>query len=301
LLIAQLRDRLNSLANPDGSWSWTPDGPPATEPTALAVLALAADNPRDSHARRAADLLRSLQRPDGSISPGIGSVPGRDGPGWPTALAILAWQATATQAASRTRALNWLKLAQGKPEPNQIGQAIGHDMSLLGWSWAAGTHAWVEPTALAILALRRDGLERHPRVRAGLDLLRDRAIASGGWNYGNRLVLNRPQRPQPAPTALALLALAGTDHARPSQLIPPALDWLRKSLPTLRAGYSLGWSLLALRAWGVLATIDGACMTASAKHALRRPDPASALALLILAAHPDGLSPLLTQNDGVKT
>jgi hypothetical protein len=296
-----LRDRLLGLANPDGAWPWAPGGPSATEPTALAALALAVDEPgHEAHTRRACDVLVSTQRRDGSL--GLGE--GRGGPGWPTSLAILAWSASGTHPGPRARAVSWLLREKGKPEPKQVGQAIGHDTSLVGWSWTSETHPWVEPTALAILALRREGRGGHPRVRQGVDLLFDRAIASGGWNYGNRLVFDRPQRPQPAPTALALLAVAGTDGGRSPDRIEPALTWLQHSIVTLRAGASLGWSLLALRAWGRSNTTEGpetdrledALIHAAAQHALHRPDPASALALLLLAVNRSGPGVFLDRN-----
>ena len=56
---------------------------------------------------------------------------------------------------------------------------LGHDPTLTGWPWVGGTHSWVEPTSLAVLALRREGLGKHPRVEEGLKVIRDRAIVSG--------------------------------------------------------------------------------------------------------------------------
>ena len=52
------------------------------------------------------------------------------------------------------------------------------------------------------------GLADHPRVKAGIKLILDRALDAGGWNYGNKSVFGTELRPQPGPTGLALLALA---------------------------------------------------------------------------------------------
>ena len=98
------------------------------------------------------------------------------------------------------------------PPPGAPERTVGHDTTLIGWPWVADTHSWLEPTAMTILALCRDGRADHPRVRAGLRLIRDRAIAAGGWNYGNNIAFGRDLRPQPAPTGLALLALARVDQ-----------------------------------------------------------------------------------------
>ena len=84
---------------------------------------------------------------------------------------------------------------------------IGHDSTLVGWPWVDGTHSWLEPTALAILALCREGLGDHPRVAAGIALILDRALEDGGWNYGGKAVFGRSAAPS-----------ARTDGARASGL-----------------------------------------------------------------------------------
>ena len=111
-------------------------------------------------------------------------------------------------------------------------RTVGHDTAIVGWPWVADTHSWLEPTAVAILALRREGKVDHPRVREGLRLIRDRAIPTGGWNYGNNVAFGRDLRPQPAPTGLALLALAGIDDR--SEVVERAVGYLQESLPSTR-------------------------------------------------------------------
>ena len=95
---------------------------------------------------------------------------------------------------------------------------------------------------MAVLALSRAGLAEHPRVQEGLRLIRDRAVRSGGWNYGNKAVFGRPLRPQPAPTGLALLTLAGIDE-RGGDRSRRAIGYLREALPGVRASASLGWGV----------------------------------------------------------
>ena len=61
----------------------------------------------------------------------------------------------------------------------QRGRAATRARAMIARSSAgpgsSGTHSWVEPTALAVLALRREGLGSHARVQEGVRLLRDRA------------------------------------------------------------------------------------------------------------------------------
>src|SRR5262249_9989037 len=128
-----------------------------------------------------------------------------------TAYSLLLWTILEHHTNPRRRAATWLLAEKGQPIPSEAaseGSIVGHDPSLIGWPWIDGTHSWMEPTALAILALGREGLAAHARVAEGVRLLYDRALPHGGWNYGNRSVFGRELRPQPGPTGLALLALA---------------------------------------------------------------------------------------------
>jgi hypothetical protein len=159
---------------------------------------------------------------------------------------------------------------------------IGHDSSLAGWPWVAGTHSWLEPTALAILALCREGQRDHPRVSAGIELILDREIKAGGWNYGNKVVFGHDLRPQPGPTGVVLLALAA--RGEQSTAVARALSYLRKSLPNLRAGVSLGWGLLGLRAHRALPPESATWLRESFERCTGRPDACMSLAVLLLAS-----------------
>ena len=149
------------------------------------------------------------------------------------------------------RAARWLLGIKGRatPRSDDPEHIVGHDTTLVGWPWVADTHSWLEPTALAVLALGRAGLGEHPRVVEGLRLIRDRAVDTGGWNCGNKATFGRALRPQPAPTGLALLTLAQTPGEPRSPLVDRAIRYLTATLPGVRAAWSLGWGLLGLRAW----------------------------------------------------
>jgi hypothetical protein len=190
------------------------------------------------------------------------------------------------------RAVRWLLDAKGRalPRSEDPGGVAGHDTTLIGWPWVADTHSWLEPTALAVLALGAAGKGGHPRVEEGLRLIRDRAVESGGWNYGNRSVFGRNLRAQPGPTGVALLALAGTGPR--TEEIDRAVAYLRKSLPTVRAAASLGWGLIGLRAWGADPPEADAWLAEAHHDVAGRHDAAPRLAYLLLAAAPRTLAVL---------
>jgi hypothetical protein len=157
---------------------------------------------------------------------------------------------------------------------------------LVGWPWVDGTHSWLEPTATAVLALRVVGLGSHPRSVEGLRLIRDRAIDSGGWNYGNKSAFGHALRPQPAPTGMCLLALPRED-AR-TEAVDRAIRYLHETLPGIRACASLGWGLLGLRAWNAAPVEADRWLAEAFQHASGRPDAAPKLALLLLAGGEHG-------------
>ena len=196
---------------------------------------------------------------------------------------------------ARERALQWLLLQKGLALPRTPENP--QDTMIEGWPWITSTHSWLEPTACAVLALRREGHLEHVRAADGLRLIRDRAILTssgvGGWNYGNKGMLGTVLRPQPAPTGLALLALAGLEQ-RDSPIVTQACAYLLKILPETRAPMSLGWGLLGLRAWGAWPREASAWLDAAARPVLEQPgqDTPIRLAHLLLPAGDQILSVL---------
>lgn len=293
--IERAQRELRERQGPSGAWAYRDGGSPAVEPTALAGLGLIASASvrqaaRDPSAtsgvpaavRRAGAWLVEIQREDGAIP----AVPGSPAPGWATPHAMLLWGRLEGFEDRRRRAREWLVTVSGQPvRPSPADRAVlGHDPNLIGWPWVAGTHSWLEPTAMAVLALGREGWRDHPRVRRGVSLIVDRAIPGGGWNYGNRIVFGQALRPQPGPTGIALLALAGL--APPGcPAIAPALEYLRTALPSTRAAASLGWGVLGLKAHGTCPPEAGAWLEAAYEHCSGRTDATVGLGLLLLAAH----------------
>jgi hypothetical protein len=274
---------LIGLRNADGSWGYRRGAPGCTEPTALAALALGTTGAEAGAARVTAGWLATLQRPDGSLGLSVS----QPTPGWMTPYALLLWEATGTHSEQARRAADSLLRLRGAviPKRDDPNHVVGHDTTIVGWPWVSGTHSWLEPTALAVLALGRAGRGDHPRVREGMRLIRDRAVAGGGWNYGNTAVFGRALRPQPAPTGLALLALAGTEV--PAGTIDAAIAYLLRALPELRAPASLGWGLIGLAAWGVVPDQSSGWLEESFQAVSGRVDAASKLEPLLLAAAPE--------------
>ena len=280
------RELLRLRAGTTG-WGYRAGTPACVEPTVLASLGLLAtqsetsdDGTVDRSIAASADWLAKLQRPDGSL----GLSESRPTPGWTTPYAILLWRALGAHEDRRRRAVAWLLEQAGEsiPAADDPDHIVGHDTMLVGWPWVAQTHSWLEPTALAVLALRGEGLGDHPRVEEGLRLIRDRAIRTGGWNYGNKSAFGHDLRPQPAPTGLALLTLASVEKR--SALIDRAIDYLRAALPGVRASASLGWGLIGLRAWGQRPVDASSWLAEASGRASGRADASPRLAHLLLAA-----------------
>jgi hypothetical protein len=206
-------------------------------------------------------------------------------PGWATPHAMLLWTRLDGFEVRRRRARDWLVSVQDPPIVYSAKDraAIGHDPNLVGWPWVAGTHSWLEPTAMAVIALCGEGCRDHPRVRRGLNLIDNRAIPGGGWNYGNNVVFGRVLRPQPGPTGMALLALAARGP-RDCAVVPPALDYLRQSLPAIRAAASVGWGVLGLRAYHACPPEAASWLEQAYERCTGRPDATIGLSLLLLAA-----------------
>ena len=288
--ISQLQDELLRMPRRTAGWSYRPDGEPYVEPTALVALALAASAtepegaPAARGAAQAAGWLATSQQADGAL----GLSPTLTRPRWTTSLGVLAWGAAGGFEAARQKGLDWLLATQGETRRSSVGTPVGHDPQIPGWPWVEGTQSWLEPTALAVLALRSAGLNDHPRTRDGQRLICNRAVRTGGWNYGNSTVFGADLRPQPLPTGLALLALAG-DHDSDDPLVARGCAYLEDILPTTHAPESLCWGTLALSAWERRPGWADDQLAAAHRSASKRSDSVVQLAALLLAAGPRSL------------
>lgn len=244
-------ETLAQQAHPEGGWGYAPGQPAQLEPTGLGLLALSLDAPRHAETiTRARKLLEQAARPDGSYR----VLRGRDEAIWPTSLVLFVKTALGDSDVRQTAGY-LLGLSGRVPENPEAGEMHDIDMKLAGWPWAEKNFSWVEPTSWAVLALRALGQEAQPRVQEGMKMLLDRAMDTGGINYGNRKVLDKLTDPIPGPTALMLLALQGQSHPR----LDAAVGYLLQQLDTDDLDH-LCWSRLALDLYrhlpGVMAAID---------------------------------------------
>jgi hypothetical protein len=218
---------------------------PMTEPTALAGLALVAHG-RIKLAQFAGTWLANQQAAGGSI----GISPTRPAPCWPTSLAILLWRAIQSATGSDAynesieRAVQWTLAQRGRTQKRGI--SAQHDSTLVGWSWAANTHSWIEPTAMFVLALTAAGQRDHARTREAVRLISDRLLPAGGCNYGNTIVLGQTLLPHVQPTGLAMMALADEPQRVPQ--VELSLNFLQRELCADTTTSSLCYGLLGLAA-----------------------------------------------------
>lgn len=276
-----LEEALGGLAA-SASWGYHRDAVSATEPAAYAALALMAHS-RHEAAVRPLDWLTRQQGPEGPV----GVEEAQSSPHWGTGLAVLAWQvAQADQrtpgqyAAAADRAVAWMLQSRGMAI--ERGDWSGHDTTLRGWPWVEGTHSWLEPTAINLLALEKSGHGDHPRAREAARMLVDRLLPSGGCNYGNTVVFGQELRAHLQPTGMCLWALAGRNDVAPR--VAATIAYLERELTAATPTASLCYSLLGLAAWQRVPAQADEWLAAAAGRTLSRDPSSYKLALLALAA-----------------
>jgi hypothetical protein len=236
--------------NPDGGWGYEPGRASVVEPAAFCALALHALG-EGREAERGLAYLRSCQKGTGAVGAGPRDPDGN----WMAYAALLAFHALGA-GPERRKLADWIlgfEDASGaftKEQVASIKARFRYDVSIRGWPWTPGTTAWVEPTALFILALRRAGVPAADgRIRSGIDLILDRAVPSGGWNFGNPFSSSFELEASTMSTALALCALgaAGVPESRPE--IRAGIRFMARILSGDVSTASLAWTLLALKGY----------------------------------------------------
>lgn len=244
---SQLLDQLSQAQNVDGGWSYQ-QGSSWTEPTAFALLALAAHSATRASCLRACAWLRNHQRSDGGWPPH----PATDVSTWVTSLALLALPEDALPSARRRGALDWM-LHQLKPEPSPLERFIFRAARLTepqapgGSPWFPGTAAWIGPTAFSAIALTAAARRDHdPKLlfaaRQAKHYLLATRCEDHGWNHGGSKYRSQNAESYPEMTGLALLALDGV----PSSELTRSLARAEAFLAAPGSSEALSWLELGL-------------------------------------------------------
>lgn len=247
-------DFLLRVQNADGGWGYFPGKQSWMEPTVYAMLALQGCTEGRSAVDRAWRLLLSWQTPDGSWRPGTAVQEGT----WVTALGVLAACGRNSLDGVGTRGIGWL-MDQSGQESRWTVRVMSYfhflktdvNVNHRGWPWRPGTSAWIEPTAITVLALkksmekRRDGSVAS-RVREGEELILSRRDHDGGWNSGNPSVLKYDLPSYPETTALALLGLQG----RSRQELAAPMKTARQFYGDCKSSLAKAWLTIAFRCYG---------------------------------------------------
>jgi len=244
--------------NPDGGWGAGKGKQSNTEATSIATLALSAvgDASLEEKVSRGVNWLTARQNSNGSWPLTASSKESS----WTTALAILALTHFPSNRQKALTGAAWLLRQEGKFNflasliyrfaPQTIPVKL--NPLLKGWPWTPGTFSWVEPTAYALIALKKirtnlNDKQANERIREGELMIYDRMCGEGGWNYGNSEVLEADLWPYPDITALALIALQDHRETEANQL---SLKALKKMLGENHSGLTLSWSVICLSLYG---------------------------------------------------
>jgi len=288
--LPQAGSELAALQAADGGWPYVAGQASATEPTALALLALSVIPVIQSATFRpssATEWLLARQRGDGMFT----AWPLSEEPSWVTPLAALALLHQGRTDASAPAAQALLDLPVYTISALLASGIYGYNTELRGWPWTPGDFSFAEPTCLATIFLKKAGYRDHPRVREAADMLRNRALAGGGWNYGEPRVLGGALYPAVSSTAMALAALADEQD----DVTAAGESWLLAQRGAISSLPSLGWAAIALNVLGHLddAWPGDVVATWLASPPQRRGPLETSLALLGLASvgnHPLGVN-----------
>ncbi|MBI3208683.1 MAG: terpene cyclase/mutase family protein [Candidatus Solibacter usitatus] len=238
--------------NADGGWGYFAGRQSWLEPTCYSLLALHTLEEGKTATERGWKFLRARQRPSGGFSPNA-LVPDAC---WATSLCVTLHAVRGEFDAGWKLGVEWLLASEGA-EGTWLERAINlvrplpveYDRRFKGWPWLPGTSSWVEPTAHAIVALKKVpphsaiSARAQKRIEEAERMLMDRRSTDGGWNYGNRRVLKTNLPSYPETTGIALTGLQGSKRWN----LQSAVDAARKEWPQTQSSLAKAWLAIALR------------------------------------------------------
>jgi Prenyltransferase and squalene oxidase repeat len=256
---------LLSNQNTDGSWGYVPGTRAALEPTAYAAIALRGEKAGQMPSTRALEFIRSCQGSDGGWPVNLAD---SESSAWVSALAGIALLETDGKAAACLAAERFVLRSFGKmPKPwilrvaewMQSLDSSYVDQNYGGWSWNPETARWVEPTAYALLFLKklnhsgsvassRGTINSSGIILEAESFLYQRRCKEGGWNYGNSGVLGEMLRPFPLTTALVLMALQN-QSGRPE--VQASLRYLDRAASEEKSALAIAITCLCFDAYGL--------------------------------------------------
>ncbi len=233
-----------------GGWGYALGHTPVVEPTAAVLLAIRGEPQAAEAYHSAIDWLYKGQNPDG----GWGMSHLDDESNWHTAWAVLALSKAGILDGAFDRGVSWLLNVETLWRSGESGESPDHallavDPAGSSWPWLPGEATWIEPTALAMLALEKVAVESVDpgRILAAVNYLEDRRCPGGGWTVGNPVMLETLLPALPHPTACALVALSTFD---PEAITSEDVQVLRAEMHRDGGVLALAWGLLALRTLG---------------------------------------------------
>jgi Squalene-hopene cyclase N-terminal domain/Prenyltransferase and squalene oxidase repeat len=250
----QLQLRLLGAQNPDGGWAYH-QGTSWTEPSSLALLALAAHRITGPARDRARSWLLQTQRPDGGWAPN----PSIDTSTSTTSGAVLALSHAdlKTPTPALTRGLVWI-LDQENSEIPTIERIAFRLLGATppkapgGSPWFPDTAPWIAPTVMSVLALMRaprfassqqlDQKRLSPAIRLAQQYILARTCNDGGWNHGGSFVRSEDAESYPEMTGMALLALQNLS----SEELRKPLQRAEAFLARPQSAEALSWLQLAM-------------------------------------------------------
>ncbi|MFN7997665.1 MAG: prenyltransferase/squalene oxidase repeat-containing protein [Bryobacteraceae bacterium] len=240
-------DIIRTAQNADGGWPYRKGGS-WTEPTVFALLAMLAAKTPPPREHPSLIWLRKTQRQDGGWAPR----PAVDQTTWVTALVALLPSELLGKPA-HMRAVNWLLKHSGMESTSGFqvreflvtGELPGNSDS--GWPWYPGAAAWVTPTAMSTLALKKcywrtPAAVLRERIDAAQSFLLSRRCADGGWNHGSARALGYNSDSYPETTGQALMGMHGKD----SKVLEPSFLRARQLLTECRSAAGYAWLRLGL-------------------------------------------------------